>query len=423
MTSPQSPLSTGYRHRTTANQNNPRPAKISLYTLLGSAILIAFAILVTANLWGQYRLTNQIIDKEMTHAVRQHHALLKTVLNGQLKLLNNQLQMLSRQEELTSLDPNSRLAEIDTQLKALTDNQSQASANDFILLGSLDGQDCLNAYQIFTAEPINCDELIPQFDSDLFDWHLAKINTGETPILTTLTRTPIVVENGRVLAYLYGGVVLTGNFSVLNQVIGAGGIQTSAVGISYQNQIIASSAPQGSAQYQALQQAAAYPDSQIKTLEANLYSFSQRIQLEHSLKLDVRLVSVVGTDGRDELQQGMIQQTSGILILSILLAILVVSLTIKVSLTPLGRLRDLARQRQNQTLTAFDPGPITEFQQLSFEVARILTDLKNTERKLRQNSHLLALSHKEQKALNTRNRKLLHQLLNLQEQERKYLAQ
>ncbi len=396
---------------------------ISLYTLLGSAILIAFSIVIAANLWGQYRLTNQLINKEITNSVRQNHALIQSVLNGQLKLLGSQLQMLSQQEELTSLDPDSQLHQIEVPLKALIGRQKQANSNDFIMLGSPDGQLCRNSYQIFITEALNCNALIAQFDSNLYNWHLAKLEATDSPILTTLTRTPIVAQNGKVLAYLYGGIVLTGNFSVINQVISTAAKQTSAVGIAYRDQIIATSAPKDSTEFDALQQAISTPDRLMHTLKENLYSMSHRVQLENSQNYDVRLISVIRTDGRTELQQGMIQQTSGILILAIFLATLIISLTLKLSLTPLGRLRNLAKQRHSGSFKAFNPGSITEFKQLSQEVANILTDLKNTEQQLRDNSYLLAQSHREQKALNSRNRKLLHQLFNLQEQERKHLAQ
>ena len=67
--------------------NNMGPAVGAKALTMGGAILIAFAILVAANFWGQYRLTNQIIDKEVTNSVRQNHALLQLLELQNIKMV------------------------------------------------------------------------------------------------------------------------------------------------------------------------------------------------------------------------------------------------------------------------------------------------------------------------------------------------
>ncbi len=401
--------------------------KLSLFTVLGGVVLLAFGILVGANLWSQYRLSNQIIDQEINNSADQHHALFKAVLNGQLNVIENELQMSVQQKELSGLSATDSLQKINLQLTSLVRNQNQMSTTDFLIISNPNGSQCLNSQQPYFSAALDCGALIRQFDSDLHAWHLAKLSDRPQPTLALMTRAPLILRDGLVLGYLYGGVILSDNFSLLNRVIKASPEQVVAEGIAYQNQLIAFSASAGSIEHQALQRAAEQPETLFKFKQDEMVAISQKISFgherDHEKNHEIRLVSVIHTDVLHRLQQGLIQQTSAIMVLAILLAILIVFLTLRLTLTPLGRLGTLASERNGDDQLPFNPGPIIEFQQLSHGIAEILTELRTSESNLIEKSRLLELSHNEQLALIGRNRKLLHQLFNLQEQERKHLAQ
>ncbi len=404
-------------------------SRISLFSLLGGAISTAFSIIVGANLWSQHQLSNQIIDQQISNSVSQNHALFKTVLNGRLELLANGLTMLLQQQELASLTKNDSLSSIEARLQTLIGEQQQPPSADFIFLSNPQGTECHTSLQPWFSITLDCQALIQQFDSNLHAWHLAHLNTQKPPLLLLQTRTPLIANNGAVLGYLYAGMTLTQNFSLLNQVINANPEQTAAVGITYQEQLIASSANAHSPLYSALKQASSQPGKLLKFKQYDMVSMSQKIALLHEDTQDIRLVSVIHTDAQTRLQQGMMLQTTTTLMLAIVFVIIIVLLTLKLALTPLHKIHNLAVQRnsndndKNNNLPPFNPGPITEFQQLSHDIANILTELQTSERNLTEKTHLLQHSHNKQQRLISRNRKLLHQLFNLQEQERKHLAQ
>jgi signal transduction histidine kinase len=397
--------------------------QISLFTLLGGAILMAFCAIVGANLWSQYRLSNQIIDQEISNSVTQTHALFKTVLDGRLELISNTLTMVLLQEEATALTKRDSFDSIETRIKTLIDQQKQTIAADIMFLSNPQGTECRTSLKPWFSETIDCQALIQQFDSNLYDWHLAKLQTQKLPLLLLQTRAPLVADSGAVLGYFYAGIILNQNFSLLNQVINANPEQTVAIGITYENQMIASSATIDTPQHFALEQASTQPGKLFKFKHNDIVSMSKEVAFAHEEVNNLRLVSVIHTDVQIRLQRGMILQTSGILLLAITCIIFIVWLTLKLALTPLHRLRKLAAQRQSHGQSVFNSGLITEFQQLSHEVANMLTELQTNEQKLTEKTYLLQRSHNEQQHLIRRNRKLLHQLFNLQEQERKHLAQ
>ncbi|MEH6822507.1 MAG: LuxQ periplasmic sensor domain-containing protein [Motiliproteus sp.] len=407
-------------------KNSPiTKTKVSLFTVLGGAILIAFSIIVGANLWSQYRIANEIIDTDISHNLEQSQALFKTVLNGQLKLVNNELKRLTQQEELTSFNRNDSLETIEQAFLTLLTEQNQVEASDFIVISNQNDTQCHNTHQAFFAAMLDCMTMIKQFDSELYEWHLVKLppltqSPQAQPTLVLLTRAPLISPSGHILGHLYGGIVLSGNFSLLNQTIRASGKLTFALGLAHQNHLIASSATPKSVEYRALEQATKEPGKLHKLKQQGIIAMSHDLSFEHTNVKNVRIISALQTDVMRTLQQGIIKQTSSIAVLSILLAVLVVLLTLKLTLTPLNRLRTLAAERDTHP---FNPGPILEFQQLSHEVARMLSELQASEQNLVEKRRLLELSHLQQQSLLSRNRKLLHQFFNLQEQERKYLAQ
>ncbi|MEH6650124.1 MAG: ATP-binding protein [Motiliproteus sp.] len=406
------------------DQPTSRFSRLSLFSVLGGAILIAFSLIIGISLWGQYSLSNQIISKEINNSVQQNHALLRVVLKTQLTLTSYQLQALSTHKELTTLNDNNTLADINRPLQQILTNQDQVINSDFIVLSSPDSRTCSNAHLPFETVTIDCKTLIQQFDSSLYDWHLVNLdNLDPLPLIMIQTRLPIVTKSGKVLAYLHGGTFLTGNVSVISRAVQLAPEQTLAAGISYDGQLITTTAKPESTEYKALQQATLQPQQLITELPGDMVAMSQPIELEFLQEHDVRLVSVVRTDGIYQLQQGIILQSTKILLLAIILAVVIVLLTLQLALSPLDRLRDFAAQRRSSTLQQFTPGPIVEFQQLSNEIALMLTELQTTEQRLREKSRLLEHSHQEQTALANRNRRLIHQLFKLQEQERKYLAQ
>lgn len=398
--------------------------RLSLFSVLGGAILVAFGLIIGISLWGQYSLSNQILSKEISNSAKQNNALLRVALRTQLTLTSYQLQALSTRIELISLRDDSTLADINRPLHQILTGQDQVINSDFIVLSSPDSKTCRSSRLPFETVTIDCESLVQQFDSSLYKWHLVNLdNNDHLPLLMIQTRLPIVAKSGKVLAYLHGGSFLTNNVSAISRAIQLAPEQTLAAGIAYHDQLITSTAKPESIEYKALQQAILQPQQLITELPGDMAAMSQRIELEFLQEHDVRLVSVIRTDGIYQLQQGIILQSTKTLLLAIILAVIIVLLTLQLALSPLDRLRDFAAQRRSSTLEQFTPGPIVEFQQLSNEIALMLTELQTTEKRLRENSRLLEHSHQEQTELANRNRRLIHQLFKMQEQERKYLAQ
>jgi glucose-6-phosphate-specific signal transduction histidine kinase len=146
------------------------------------------------------------------------------------------------------------------------------------------------------------------------------------------------------------------------------------------------------------------------------------IRLEHEHEA-LRFISVTSDESFIQLRHDLIIQLGITILVSMLLALLIVTVTLNVTLTPLRRLLEFAHRTGGQDDQDFEPGKIREFNQLSQDIVSIMSALKNSEQRLVKYSGELEEAHQVQSSMVKKNRELLHRILTLQELERKHLAQ
>ncbi len=415
-----------------------------IFNLLGGAILLAFATLAAVTLSTQYRNTNLMLEHEIGNSFDQSHALLEVVLQSSLETIEHQMAYLVQREDLTRVPGDhasgnhasedhasgSRVMSVlQERLEDLADN-GQTEWLDLLLLESAKGDICVNMGSPLVGMQPYCREIISQFDNLQEPWHLVVVPHPDAAVSAAaegelvvgmLTREPLInAATGQIMAYLYGGLILSHNFDLVNRAGSASPAQTLAIGMAYRGQLINTSVRPDSREYRALQGAAQHSSVAIYASEGLLARSSPVTSIDDAGEL--ALISVIEDSAFVSMHWDLAQQSMLTMIVAVILAVLLTLFVLRLSIAPLNRILALL---QSARLSEFDNGlisPVSEYNLLGKEIAVLVAELHHAQQKEVEHSRQLERSHQHLSVAAEQNRQLLHRLMRLQEEERKALA-
>ncbi len=397
----------------------------SLFAVLAGLLLLAFIILSTSLLAFDYRNARLAVEREIDRTFSHNKALLQLVFDAHLDELSAQLSSQVHQLFLTSGagQTGAGLQDYQRALRQIR-LQGETSRFDLMVLASTDGRECMDVSPLNQAVKGSCQQLIQQFDDELYAWHLFVLDQSSAlPAVGMITREPLVDSStGYIHGYLYGGMLLTRNLALVNQARSAGPRNIMAVGLAFEDQLLVATARQDSPEYAAL----------VRVLEQdkpNDYALGQffgqasDLFLVHEPPDRLQFLTLTDTEALTRLEQELIRNSLVALAVSTVLAAALALIGLRFTIAPFRRLLNFARQERTAASSPLHQGWIREFNQLSLSVAEILTDLAREKSLSDQAGADLARTNARLQDTNDRNKALLHRILNLQEEERKYLAQ
>ncbi|MEH6811270.1 MAG: LuxQ periplasmic sensor domain-containing protein [Motiliproteus sp.] len=378
----------------------------SLFVLLGGLLLIAFLVLSASLLSFDYRNAKQTVEREINHTSRHQQALLQSVFDMHLSTLSLQLSQLVRQSTQQS---NSSLLDYYQQFEKNT-YQGNTDTFDMMLLASGNGRKCMDLSVLKLSSEQVCQQLVRQFDDELYRWHLFVLDKDSSAAQVGLiTREPLINPNsGYILGYLYGVMLLSNNVDLINLFLSTNEQHSLAAGIALDKQLLVATAKHDSEKYTALSRLLEQ-GSESDYASNQYFGRSSSIPLGHEGKGRLQLVSITSAHALLQLEQDVIYNSLIALTVSVLLAAVVGLLALRITLSPLNILLNFARQGGSSAAAPLVPGRVKEFNQLSQNIAEIVTELAQTNTRLQS-----TIDH---------NKALLHQVINLQEEERKQLSQ
>ncbi len=401
----------------------------SIFNLLGGAILLAFATLAGTTLLTQYRNTNLMLEHEIGNSFDQSHALLEVVLQSSQESIEQQLTYLAQRDDLTQVSGDNVMPVLQERLNKLAHN-GQTELVDLILLESANAAECVNMGSPLVGMQPYCREIVSQFDNLQQPWHLvvipqpdgtASAAPGEVLAVGMLTRKPLInAVTGQVMAYLYGGLVLSHNFNLVNRAESASPAQTLGIGIAYNGQLISTSVRPGSREYRALQGAAKQSDPSIYASEGLLARASLVATVDDVGVLT--LVTVIEDSAFVSMHLDLAQQSMLTMAIAVVLAVLLTLFALRLSVAPLNQILALLQSSRLSELDTALISPVTEYNLLGKEIAVLVTELHGAQQKEVEYSRQLEHSHQHLSVAAEQNRQLLHRLMRLQEEERKALA-
>ncbi len=411
----------------------------SLYTLLGGLVLIPFGLVALVLLFLGYRSASEAAGRELDHSFQQNFSLIQVVLGNELDQARDELKALSSHPALR-VAASEGPAELKRSLTYLESIGLLERFDHLVLVGAQNGY-CADYSPPLHRHAGQCTNLLGQ--PAWSGWRLQRLDaqTGPGPVAFMAHYPVIDLATGQVVADLYGGVALTNNYSLISRAKNAAPEQTRAVALALGNRLLVSSARAGSYEEEAL----------LKALQAEgqqLVSERQLLVKGFPTALDssghLRLYSVADGAGYATLRNSFVFQLSLAVLLCVLLAAAVSLSAMHMTLNPLRRLLAYAKQARQGEQPVFQQGAIQEFNQLSHELAEIVSDLHSSEQRMQhyaadlevsraqmeranlslaERGRQLEKSHQELSVAMRENRNLLHRMLRLQEQERKHLAQ
>nr|WP_255537761.1 ATP-binding protein [Motiliproteus sp. SC1-56] len=370
-------------------------------------------------LYFQYQSGRALIEREMESRFRQKHALLQSVLHGKLGQLQNQLYQLV--EHLPKEQGEDAYADYRVQLDQLAATK-RLPQYDLLILSDEHGHGCVDYSPAFLRHGSNCRQIISQYRGNSDHWHRFSRGEEEPPRVGLFTREPLLTRTGRVAGFVYGGIELTNNLSLVTEARALADSPDGALGLGFGDALLVSTAPSESAETQALQRLLETP-AQIRFQDRDFTASGRRIALPGDRKTQLKFLAVISNDSARNLLEDLVAHSVLALAFSVLLAGLAALFAVRLTLSPLQRLLALAKEAAEERKATFSPGPVREFNQLSQTIADTVTDLKRSRQRLARYSQELESSNQQLSDSMRQNQSLLDQIIHLQEQERKHLAQ
>ncbi len=306
----------------------------SLFVILGGLLLSAFLILSVSLLCFDYSNAKQTIEREIDRTFAHKQALLQATFDMRLNGLSLQLAQLVRQH---NQDSSVHLLDY---LNTFNHDAYQGYSNTFelMLLVSGDGKQCFDISTVQLPPGRACQGVAQQFDDALYDWHLFEFEgDAGTAVVGLITREPLVDPvSGYIHGYLYGGMLLSDNLSLVNRFRAADRVGSLALGIALDDRLLVANVRQDTEEYAALTRILEQGSGDYAS--EHYFGRGSYIPLEHEGSGRLQLVTVTGNEALLQLEQNMIVNSLIALGVSLLLAAVLALIALRITLSPL-RLR------------------------------------------------------------------------------------
>lgn len=414
---------------------------ISIFTLLGTAVLAGCLILSTALLVMQYQNAQDQSQRERASAFALNRALMQAVINGHLDQLKQQTtQLAERLNSRLRTASSASMSALKAELARLSRNDELNFFDRILLDPAQSTSDCQDFSEPFFRTP--CRPLIDHLDLNLEPWSLYRAG-GERPQVGIFSREPLIrPTTGQVIGHLYAGTVFTDNFRLLNKVNSALQESPRAVaGLAYRGQLLATNGRLSPAQQSLVQQALSQPRETLVAEDS--YAQVSPLWLDRKGS-ELQMITLLPAEPYQSLSERLLHQAVFAVVLGSLLALLISLAAIRLVLRPLVELIDSTRRTEADPNLPPRPALVREINQISQYLAHHMAQLRHSRQQLRRYSDELESAHEEAQTSNRasqarsrelessnlklrelteRNRSLLHQLFHLQEEERRHLAE
>ncbi|EAQ63454.1 sensory box histidine kinase [Marinomonas sp. MED121] len=219
--------------------NKARPLyKVPLFVAIASIMLLLFMASAAIQVHSVARITDDIIEQEVSSFTRQTHTSLQLFFDNVLH--RNQLLLQSSAANfqlLKSLEDKSHLAVMQSLNKIYNSDPNLEMELLFII--SPTNELVYDASSPFFSDEQSLQKL-SQTPADVYHWQLVSMNMASKNQIVLFKKEALISPtNGKILGYLAGGVVLSGRIAMLNQARNY--VDIDSVALRYDNKILAES--------------------------------------------------------------------------------------------------------------------------------------------------------------------------------------
>jgi len=357
----------------------------SLAVVMAVLLISAFSLVAVALFLQTYNYARGAVDREIRESFRQLHHVLQLKLDYRLKALQHDLNLVATDIQASRYLQDGQFDRLEQMLEELDANNPESSA-DFRFI-SVDGKVAwADVGTEFYGLGDGLDALAEQIKAK-HRWFLLEVGIASPPlpspftsVVMLLRKTPMISpQSGKVLGFLYGGLVLTDNMVLAQSLRAVSGSE--AIGIAYNGHWLATTAVAGSPMAQLLNGQSNILDT-VDNLTRELLIKGQAVRIEE-LPSKLAFYSVVQNNVFSAIQR-QYMRGGGLALLAVVgLSLLLTCLLKRTTIRPLRRLVDYTHSISTQRgKEHYQPGGIAEFNQVGWALQQTVGILIEKERSL-----------------------------------------